>query len=171
MYQYTIMAQDNTSEINRVDPDTRRLLSDLESCALGAGEFHHEQHVQTAWALLAEEGLLATLERFPAILRRFAHSVGADGLYHETITWVFLLLIHEHMQELPVDHTWRQFAAACPDLVRDPKRLLARYYTPGRLDSQEARAFFVLPDRLAPAPLEESHGSKKEEDGEASPER
>ena len=136
--------------MDRLDEGTRRLLRDFESCAIGAGEFHHQQHARVAWALVAQEGLLASLERFPAGLRRFARHHGADGLYHETITWIFLLLIHERMQRLPGGHGWQAFAESSPDLLRDPKKTLSRYYSPECLGSDLARTIFVLPDRLAP---------------------
>ena len=132
------------------DAETRRLVRDLEACALAPGTFHHEQHVRVAWAMLAEEGLTGTLARFPRALRRFAAHVGAHGLYHETVTWAFLFLIHERRQRLPERHGWQHFARHNAELLAGYRATLARYYSPERLDSPLARVAFVMPDR---APL------------------
>ncbi len=144
----------NASSTDLLDPGTRRLLRDFESLTIGAGEFHHEQHARVGWALLTEEGLLDTLDRFPAALRRFAAHHGADGLYHETITWLFLLLINERRNRLPRGHGWHVFAEAWPDLVHNPKKILSLYYSPEWLRTDLARSVFVLPDRLMTPPKE-----------------
>jgi hypothetical protein len=129
------------------DPESLELVRNLEACEIPAGDFHHEQHVRVAWALLAQGGLLPALQRFPSALRRFAEHHGAHTLYHETITWAFLFLIQEHRQQLDPDHGWEEFARANPELLQDCKGTLARYYSKKRLDSALARSEFVMPDR------------------------
>jgi len=127
------------------DPETDRLVRDLEACAIPAGTLHHEQHVRVAWAMLGSDGIEATLRRLPEALRRYAEHVGAHGLYHETVTWAFLFLIHERRRQLPADHGWEDFAQANPDLLRH-KQTLARYYTKERIESELARTVFLMPD-------------------------
>ena len=60
------------------------------------------------------------------------------------MTWFYLLLIAERHQP---DQDWTAFKAANSDLFASD--LLARYYTPELLRSDEARTRFVLPDRIA----------------------
>jgi hypothetical protein len=134
------------------DPESIRLVRDLEACEIPAGTFHHEQHVRVAWALLEEGGLLAALQRFPRALRRFAAHHGLHTLYHETITWTFLFLIHERRQQLPAHHGWDEFSRANPRLLQDHKGTLARYYSKERLGSELARSVFLMPDRC-PVPV------------------
>lgn len=126
-----------------VDQTTCSLIAALESCELT--EFHHREHVRVAWGMLREGGVAATLERYPAAIRRFARHVGADGLYHETITWAFLFLVHERMAELPKGHSWSEFASLSNDLLLDHRTTMLRHYTADRLDSELARRTFLLP--------------------------
>ncbi len=130
-----------------LDPESIRLVRDLEACEIPAGTFHHEQHLRVAWTLLEEDGLLVALGRFPLVLRRFAEYHGAHTLYHETITWAFLFLIHERRHQLPADHRWEDFARANSGLLQDHKGTLARYYSKERLGSDLARSVFLMPDR------------------------
>jgi len=129
------------------DPESHRLVRDLEACEIPAGAFHHEQHVRVAWALLEEGGLLGALQRFPPALRRFAEHHGAYTLYHETITWAFLFVIHQRRQQLPADHGWDEFAQHNPELLQDHKGMLARYYSKELLASELSRSVFLMPDR------------------------
>ena len=109
-------------------------------------EFHHEQHVHVAWRFVRDHGMPGALGEFTAAIRRFADAKGATGLYHETITWAFLLLIAERQARTPVE-TWDEFAAAHPDLLVWKPSILSRYYSKELLTSDLARRVFVFPDR------------------------
>ena len=63
-----------------------------------------------------------------------------------TLTWFFLLLIAERVED---DEPWQAFRQRNTDLVNDSKELLSRYYSEGHLFSERAREHFVLPDKLA----------------------
>ena len=63
--------------------------------SLPADQFHHQQHVHVAWLFVQQYGMPDALGEFTAAIKRFADAKGATGLYHETITWAFLLLIAE----------------------------------------------------------------------------
>ena len=117
----------------------------FESCAVAGDAFHHADHVRLAWIYLRRLPLLAAIERFTTSLRRFAAHHGATGLYHETITWAYLLLIHERMNG---EHSFEAFREANPELFRWKPSVLDAYYRPETLQSDRARQVFLLPDRV-----------------------
>ena len=123
------------------------LLLAFESGELDPGGFHHRHHVRTAWALLERRPVLEALSVFTAGLRRLAAAAGKPGLYHETITWAYVLLVNERRAWNGIED-WPAFAARNPDLLEwKPSVLEARYYRGETLWSDRARATFVLPDR------------------------
>jgi hypothetical protein len=125
--------------------DDDRFLEAFEACAVD--ELRHHDHVRLAWVMLRRDALEDTLGRFSSALRRFAAHQGADGLYHQTITWTYLFAINERMKALGPDHDWPAFRDANPDLFASHRDFLERYYTPEVLDSELARREYVLPDR------------------------
>jgi hypothetical protein len=90
---------------------------------------------------------LEALARFSSSLARFAAANGKPGLYNETVTWAFLLLIRERMARAGVPQTWPQFAADNVDLMSWKDNVLKRYYRDETLKSELARKTFLLPDR------------------------
>lgn len=123
------------------------LISRFERGAVSLEEFGHAAHVRVAWLYLQRYPVLTALERFIVALKRFATMHGKTGLYHETITWAYMLLINERRARGGPDATWDEFAAANPDLLAGGKQALAAYYRPETLQSDLARRVFVLPDR------------------------
>jgi hypothetical protein len=123
------------------------LFAAFEGGDLAPGSFHHRHHVRLAWILLERHPVLDVLARFAEGLRRLAASAGKPGLYHETITWAYVLLVSERRVE-PGAEEWPAFAARNPDLLAwKPSVLEARYYREETLWSDRARQTFVLPDR------------------------
>ena len=112
-----------------------------------AGGFHHRDHVRLCWIYLRQGSPLEVLARLAKNLKAFARAQGMPDLYHETITWAYVFLVHERMGA--PDENWERFAARTPELLSWKPSLLDRYYTASTLDSDGARASFVLPDRLA----------------------
>jgi hypothetical protein len=125
----------------------RDFLAAFEDGTLPEDCFHHRDHVRAAGLLLRNERPTAALDRFSTALVRFASARGKAGLYHETITWAYLLLIRERMERGRRDAGWEEFASANPDLLVWKPSVLDRYYTPETLGSDLARRVFVLPDR------------------------
>jgi hypothetical protein len=123
------------------------LLEDFVSTALPADQFHHAQHVRVAWLFVRTHGMPAALGEFTTAIKRFAEAKGAHGLYHETITWAFVLIIAERLARTPAD-TWDAFAADNADLLSWKPSILDRYYSKELLASALARATFVMPDLL-----------------------
>lgn len=116
------------------------------STLLPADQFHHEQHVRVAWLFVRRYGMPAAIGEFSEAIKRFAAAKGAHGLYHQTITWAFLLIIGERHARQPAE-TWPAFAAAHPDLLAWKPSVLDRYYSKEALASDLARRAFVMPDR------------------------
>lgn len=129
----------------------QELYDSFTSTALPAGEFHHEQHVRVAWLFVCRHGMPAALGEFSEAIKRFAAAKGAHGLYHETITWAFLLIIAERQVREP-HASWPAFAAANLDLLTWKPSILNRYYTKALLSSDLAKRTFLMPDliRLEP---------------------
>jgi hypothetical protein len=125
----------------------RDFLAAFESGTLAEDRFHHPDHVRAAWLLLREEAPAAALARFSSALKRFAAAKGKTRLYHETITWAYVLLINERVQRGGRWLDWEKFALANPDLLTWRPSVLDRYYTPETLGSELARRVFLLPDR------------------------
>ena len=123
------------------------LLERFVDTTLPADQFHHEQHVQVAWLFVRRYGMPAALGEFTTAIKRFAAAKGAHGLYHETITWAFLLLVAERQARLPAEN-WEAFAAANPDLMAWQPSILNRYYSKELLASELAKRTFLMPDLL-----------------------
>ncbi len=131
-------------------------LAAFEACTLREDEFHHADHVRMAFLYVSCHPALEAIRRFSAALQAFAASLGKAGLYHETITWAYLLLVRERLERMrepagaPPD--WAAFAAANPDLLEGRNAALLAYYRPATLASPLARRVFVLPDRPEAVP-------------------
>lgn len=129
--------------------DDKEFVKRFEDCTLPNSEFHHQDHVRLAWLYLREHPPLQALTRFSEGLKRFAAANGHDGLYHETITWAYLLLIRERAARGVSGETFEEFAARNPDLLTWRPSILASYYREETLASELARRVFVMPDRNA----------------------
>lgn len=123
----------------------RELFDRFVDTSLPADQFHHQQHVHVAWMFVRDCGMPSALAEFSAAIKRFADAKGAHGLYHETITWAFLLLIADRQARSPAG-SWDDFAAANPDLLTWKPSILNRYYSQELLASELARRTFLMPD-------------------------
>src|SRR6202007_209504 len=99
------------------DSHTDELLRQFEDCSLPLDRFRHRVHIQIPFLYLRKYPALDVLRRFPEALKRYADAHGKTGLYHETITWAYILLIQERMQRAPQVQTWEEFAATNEDLL------------------------------------------------------
>ena len=118
----------------------------FERCEIANDAFHHRDHVRLAWIYLRQMPLIDALVRFTESLKRFANHNGVPNLYHETITWAYLLLIHERMERNPVDD-FDSFEAANADLFAWKPSILNRYYDQETLDSPLAKRTFLMPTK------------------------
>ena len=125
------------------------LIAAFEACTLAPSAFPHREHVRLAWAYLRRETLANAIAKFCGGLKAFAASIDKAGLYHETVSWAFMLIIQDRVARGGPDDNWEDFATANDDLLRNGRQLLERYYLPVTLDSPLARATFIWPDRSA----------------------
>jgi len=119
----------------------------FENGSLASESFHHADHVKMAFLYLCRYPALEALERFSGSLVRFAEAKGKPGLYHETITWAFLILIRERMVRAEGPQSWTQFAANNTDLLNWKENILKKYYRAETLSSDLARRTFLFPDK------------------------
>jgi hypothetical protein len=129
--------------------DPAEQVAHFEGPDLDPATFHHADHVRMAWCYLRTLPLAETVGRFAEGLRRVAARAGRPDRYHETVTWAYVLIIHERMSADP-ELDWPDFADGNPDLFEWPGGALAAYYRPETLRSERARRTFVMPDRLGP---------------------
>jgi hypothetical protein len=107
-------------------------------------DFRHADHVRAGYELLARKDFLDAAALYCRVLQRMTARAGKPEPFHLTITLAFLSLIAERA-ELGAHASFEDFASANPDLM--DKSVLARWYTPERLNGMAARRGFVLPDR------------------------
>ena len=129
--------------------EDEELLRRFENADFSPGEFHHTEHVRVAWLYLRDKEPTEALGLFARGLRSLADRLGATGLYHETITWSYVLLIAERMNG---EADWESFARSNPELLDWQDSILGRYYSDELLWSDRARERFVFPDRVPTDP-------------------
>jgi hypothetical protein len=122
-------------------------IASFEDCSLAKESFHHADHVRMAFLYLRRYPALEAIQRFSASLIRFAAAKGKPELYHETITWAYLLLIRERLARAGCQQTWTEFAAGNPDLLSWKDNILQKYYRGETLSSDLARSTFLFPDK------------------------
>lgn len=127
----------------------REFIRRFENCTLPGESFHHRDHVRVVWLYLRCYPVLETLDRFSAGLKRFATANGQPNLYHETITWAYVLLIHERMSRNGPEQGWADFVDANADLFDWKNNVLKSYYHDETLRSENARRAFVFPDKFS----------------------
>lgn len=131
-------------------PDDAEFVHALEDGSLPAASFDHRSHLRYAWLLLRRHPLAEVLPRVEAALLRFATLHHAPDKFHQTVTWTYVLVVHELLQSHP-EGTARSFdswLARHPFLLEPVPRFMARFYAPASWQSERARAHYVLPDPL-----------------------
>ena len=120
-------------------------IANFETANIDAESFNHEAHVYVGWLYAKTYPMAEAIEKFDGALRRLVTKLGAEGKYHATLTWFFLLLIGERIR---TSESWNEFRERNADIF-DSKTLLTRYYSEEYLFSEAARERFLLPDRIA----------------------
>ncbi|HEY6036955.1 MAG TPA: hypothetical protein VIV58_21900 [Kofleriaceae bacterium] len=127
--------------------DDATLVARFEQLEIAASDFRHREHVRLAFAMLQGADFGEAALRFRRALKRFAAAAGAHGKYHETLTWAYLALVAQCMDERAYASS-SELLEARPELLDHQAGLLARYYdVPAIIASPVARRVFVLPER------------------------
>jgi hypothetical protein len=119
----------------------------FEAGTIPTEDFHHREHVRVVWLYLGRYPVLDALCRFTEGLKHFAAVHGKTNLYHETITWAYVFLVHERMKRADDGQSWEEFVAANPDLLDWKNSILKAYYREETLRSELARQVFLFPDK------------------------
>ncbi|MCJ9430001.1 hypothetical protein [Kordiimonas marina] len=122
-------------------------LAAFEAGRLDVKGFDHKAHVRLGWIYITRMPLADAINRFTRGLKRWVTALGAEGKYHETVTWAYLMLIHDRQTARP-EASFDAFLAENADLLGTPSPLEALYHRE-TLASDRARKSFVLPDKLA----------------------
>jgi len=119
----------------------------FENCELKHGTFHHADHLRLAWIYVTRHGAGGAEQRLLAGIRKMANHVGAPQkfLYTTTVAWTRLVAATENRGS--VSESFAEWAQLHPEFLE--KNLLAKHYSPGRLETPAARSGWVEPD-LAP---------------------
>ncbi len=127
-----------------------QFLSELGACSLHPADFDHVGHVRLAWICLQRYPEGEAIERACDTIRTYATHLGAPDKFHRTVSEALMRLL---AQAGAADRTlsWPDFQAANDDLISQARIRLSDHYSAVLLESSEARANFVAPDR-APLP-------------------
>lgn len=108
--------------------------------------FDHRAHMRVAWVYLREaDSVDAAIPRMRDAIQRFAAAAGAAQKYHETITVLWMRLLADARARVPEPCELAEVLTVCPELA--DKDLPLKYYSRGRLFSDEARARWLPPGR------------------------
>jgi hypothetical protein len=121
------------------------LISAIDSKSLPLPAFTHTQHVRLAWSCLRRWPLLQAMSEFRRLLIAYAAHHGKPTLYHETVTFAYLLLVYERMARSPHLTEWSTFSAKHADLLSWREGPFFTLYPATILQDPTARSHFVLP--------------------------
>ena len=108
-------------------------------------DFPHADHVRLTIIYLTRHGREDTLQRMATGILSFATAKGSPEKFHVTITRAWVELVDSARRAHPEASDASALLAACPLLL--DKHALLRFYSRERLDSADARAGWVPPDR------------------------
>lgn len=124
------------------------LLARFEAAALAADEWNHRLHLRVAFIYLARQPFGIALRRVCAGMRTLNTGYGNPPSYHETVATAWMRILAARLDSQPVWLHSQAFLEAHADLVSaDPLELVLRHYSPELLETRQAHASFVEPDR------------------------
>src|SRR5262245_22078279 len=128
-------------------------LAAFEGRTLTPAEWHHRDHLRVAWLYLERWPLDEAIARIGRGIRalnaHFAVPEALDRGYHETLTQLWMRLLHGLREAVGREDSFEAFLDRHPYLLN---RFLGRlYYSRERILTEKAKREFVEPD-LAPFP-------------------
>ena len=127
------------------------VLEAFEACRLDPAKFHHDDHIRLAWLCVQRYGAQEAETKLLDGLRRFAQRAGVPQKFMHTTTIAWTRLVATAEEASPTATNFSEWIESRPELL--DRNLLANYYSPGRLETPEARSGWVEPD-LAPLDCE-----------------
>jgi hypothetical protein len=125
----------------------QQFLRAVESAGFPLTQFNHASHIRLAWLYLCQKPLPEAMICFRDTLQHYAAKNGKAEIYNETITFMFILLIHQQIHYGPAtDGTWDAFMQANQQFIDSGRHLLMNWYTEKTLMSQEAKQVLRLPE-------------------------
>jgi hypothetical protein len=127
------------------DADIEELVAAFEECSLPYSQWTHRAHLAVALVYLTRYRYDLALDRVRTHINLYNRTRGKPDGYHETITvlhmWRVAKYLAEQVEPPPLVAALDALTELCG------KGWTARYYSPERLASPEARAGWVEPDR------------------------
>ena len=123
------------------------VLEAFEACRLDPAKFHHDDHIRLAWLCVQRYGAQEAETKLLDGLRRFAERAGVPQKFMHTTTVAWTRLVATAQTGSSGTVNFSEWIQSHPELL--DRNLLDRYYSPGRLETAEARSGWVIPD-LAP---------------------
>jgi hypothetical protein len=122
------------------------LVEAFENARIDPARFGHREHLYVAWRYLRELPLEEALAQYVHHLRKLVRALGVPDKFHATMTWAYIVLLHEAMQGAP-NADFDELLASHAELADHRAGVLYAYYDRAQLGSDEARQHFVLPRR------------------------
>lgn len=125
---------------------TDPLVEAFENATIDPAAFRHREHLYIAWCYLRALPLEDALARYVHHLRKLAIAAGAPDKFHATITWAYVVLLHDAVVRSP-GARFDELLVENPALLDHRSGALYAFYDRAQLESDEARRHFVLPRR------------------------
>lgn len=122
------------------------LTDSFEAGNIDPSAFGHSDHVVVAYCVLGRYDFLDASVKYARCINSIATKAGATDKFNLTVTLAFLSLIAERI-EATEHETYEGFIAGNPDLLSG--KILDKWYSSDRLQSELARKVFLMPDVLA----------------------
>ena len=128
----------------------QNLITAFQNRTLSQEEWTHEVHLIVSFHYLSRYTFETALAHIKEGIIKLNRSHQNEMGYHETITYAYAHLIHNHLVKAPIWLHCRSFLDAFPHFIASSSLTpLLEYYTEDLLTSAQARKAFVEPDLKA----------------------
>lgn len=133
----------------------QEFLWQFERCVLPKEQFKHDGHLRVAWLYLNKYAINTAVLCIRQGIRRYATSLNALQIYHETMTLTWIALVADAMHKGNAD-TFDAFIDIHTELKNS--KLINDYYSPQRLQNVAAKTGWLAPDlRHLPVDIGQFH--------------
>jgi len=120
------------------------VLQAFEDCQLDPRKFHHADHIRLAWLLIRAYGLTDAEAKLLRGIQKMAQHAGVPQKFHYTTTVAWARLVAAASRNSNSHDSFYEWISTHPELL-DP-HLMCGYYSPGRLETPQARSEWLEPD-------------------------